>query len=409
MADNKPTDAVELARALIRCASVTPSDGGALGVTAAALERLGFACHSMTFSAPDTPDVDNLYARLGDSGPNFCFAGHTDVVPVGDADAWSLEPFAADIRDGILYGRGATDMKGAVAAFIAAVDIFLARRGGQFDGSISLLITGDEEGPSINGTRKVLDWLGERGERLDHCLVGEPTNPENLGDMVKIGRRGSLTGTLVVHGVQGHVAYPHLADNPLPRLTEILSRLSQHTFDEGNEHFSPTNLELATIDVGNTAANVIPAQARAVFNIRFNTEQTADGLKNWLREQCDSVLGGAAGGGYDLDFHLSAEPFLTTPGPFTELIAQAVGEVTGRRPALTTTGGTSDARFIHHHCPVAEFGLISESMHKVDEQASVDDIERLAAVYARILELYFAQSGTGGDTGDGIGDNPNAA
>ena len=391
MADNKPTDAVELARALIRCASVTPSDGGALGVTTAALERLGFTCHSMTFSAPNTADVDNLYARLGDRGPNFCFAGHTDVVPVGDADAWSLEPFAADIRDGILYGRGATDMKGAVAAFISAVDIFLAKRGGRFNGSISLLITGDEEGPSINGTRKVLDWLGERGERLDHCLVGEPTNPEALGDMVKIGRRGSLTGTLVVHGVQGHVAYPHLAHNPLPPLIEILHRMSQHTFDSGNQHFSPTNLELTTIDVGNSATNVLPSQARAVFNIRFNTEQTADGLQQWLRQQCDAV-----GGTYDLSFHLSAEPFLTTPGPFIDLIAQAVTEVTGRRPALTTTGGTSDARFIHHHCPVAEFGLISESMHKVDEQASVRDIEQLAAVYARILEIYFAEDVTGG-------------
>lgn len=384
MADNKPTDAVELTRALIRCASVTPTDGGALAVTSAALARLGFENHRMTFSAPDTPDVDNLYARLGTAGRNFCFAGHTDVVPVGDEAAWSLDPFAADIRDGILYGRGATDMKGAVAAFIAAVDTFLAKRGGNFDGSISLLITGDEEGPSINGTRKVLDWLDKRGEKLDHCLVGEPTNPENLGDMVKIGRRGSLSGTLVVRGTQGHVAYPHLADNPLPRLIKMLTRLSEHTFDTGNEHFSPTNLELATIDVGNTATNVIPSQARAVFNIRFNTEQTATGLQDWLREQCDTV-----GGTYDLSFHLSAEPFLTAPGPFTELIAQAVEDVTGKRPALTTTGGTSDARFIHHHCPVAEFGLISESMHKVDEQASVSDIERLAGVYARMLELYF--------------------
>jgi len=324
------------------------------------------------------------------------------VVPVGDTDAWSLEPFAADIRDGILYGRGATDMKGAVAAFIAAVDIFLAKRGGQFDGSISLLITGDEEGPSINGTRKMLDWLGERGEHLDHCLVGEPTNPENLGDMVKIGRRGSLTGTLVVRGIQGHVAYPHLADNPLPRLIEILRRLSRHTFDGGNEHFSPTNLELTTIDVGNSAANVLPSQARAVFNIRFNTEQTAAGLQQWLRAQCDAVGGGAAGGTYDLSVHVSAEPFLTTPGPFTDLIAEAVREVTGRRPALTTTGGTSDARFIHHHCPVAEFGLISESMHKVDEQASVSDIEQLAAVYARILDKYFTEGSISGGMGAGI-------
>ncbi|MFP6746470.1 MAG: succinyl-diaminopimelate desuccinylase [Alphaproteobacteria bacterium] len=391
MSDNKPTDAVELTQALIRCASVTPDDGGALGVTGAALERLGFTTHHMTFSEPGTPDVDNLYARLGDDGPNFCFAGHTDVVPVGDADAWSQEPFAAHIRDGILYGRGATDMKGAVAAFIAAVDVFLAERGGAFDGSISVLITGDEEGPSINGTVKVLDWLDGRGERLDHCLVGEPTNPEALGDMVKIGRRGSMTGTLVVKGVQGHVAYPHLADNPLPRLIQMLDRLCRHAFDTGNEHFTPTNLELASIDVGNTAANVIPAQATALFNIRFNTEQTSTGLETWLRAQCDAV-----GGGYDLDIRVGAQPFLTAPGPFTDLISRAVEDVTGTRPALTTTGGTSDARFIHHHCPVAEFGLISESMHKVDEQASVSDIERLSGIYARILDYYFDQSDSGG-------------
>ncbi|MBT3533349.1 MAG: succinyl-diaminopimelate desuccinylase [Rhodospirillaceae bacterium] len=391
MADNKPTDAVELTRALIRCASVTPVDGGALGVTGAALERLGFTTHAMTFSAPDTPDVDNLYARLGDSGPNFCFAGHTDVVPVGDADAWSLEPFAADIRDGILYGRGATDMKGAVAAFIAAVDVFLAKRGGGFDGSISLLITGDEEGPSINGTVKVLEWLAERGEKLDHCLVGEPTNPESLGDMVKIGRRGSMTGTLSVRGVQGHVAYPHLADNPLPRLIKMLDRLSGHVFDTGNDHFTPTNLELASIDVGNTAANVIPAHATALFNIRFNTEQTSDGLEAWLRQQCDAV-----GGDYDLNISVGAQPFLTVPGPFTDLISRAVEDVTGTKPALTTTGGTSDARFIHHHCPVAEFGLISESMHKVDEQASVSDIERLTGIYAQILDYYFDSNNADG-------------
>ncbi len=390
-ADNKPTDAVELTRALIRCNSVTPADGGALALTGAALERLGFTTHHMTFSAPDTPDVDNLYARLGTSAPNFCFAGHTDVVPVGDAEAWSLEPFAADIRDGILYGRGATDMKGAVAAFITAVDQFLAKRGGQFDGSISLLITGDEEGPSINGTVKVLDWLAERGEKLDHCLVGEPTNPDALGDMIKIGRRGSMNGTLTAKGVQGHVAYPHLADNPLPRLVKMLDRLCSHEFDQGNEHFTPTNLELASIDVGNTASNVIPAQATALFNIRFNTEQTSDDIEAWLRAQCDSV-----GGDYELDVSAGSQPFLTQPGPFTDLISQAVEEVTGIKPALTTTGGTSDARFIHHHCPVAEFGLISETMHKVDEQVLVSDIEGLTGIYTRILEYYFEQSDAGG-------------
>ena len=391
MADNVPTDPIELTRALIRCASVTPTDGGALGLTGAALERLGFPNHHMTFSEDGTPDVSNLYARLGDCGPNFCFAGHTDVVPVGDAEAWNLEPFAAEIRDDILYGRGAADMKGAVAAFIAAVDRFLGKRNGQFEGSISLLITGDEEGPAINGTVKVLDWLANRGENLDHCLVGEPTNPDNLGDMIKIGRRGSLTGTLTVKGIQGHVAYPHLADNPLPRLIKMMDRFTSHLFDNGNEHFTPTNLELASIDVGNTASNVIPAQATALFNIRFNTEQTSDDLEEWLREQCDAV-----GGDYTLNFSIGAQPFLTQPGPFTKLISDAVEEVTGIKPALTTTGGTSDARFIHHHCPVAEFGLISETMHKVDEQAAVSDIEQLTRIYTRILESYFEQSEAGG-------------
>ena len=391
MADNVPTDPIELTRALIRCASVTPTDGGALSLTGAALERLGFTNHHMTFSEDGTPNVSNLYARLGDCGPNFCFAGHTDVVPVGDAKAWNLEPFAAEIRDDILYGRGAADMKGAVAAFIAAVDKFLGKRNGQFEGSISLLITGDEEGPAINGTVKVLDWLANRGENLDHCLVGEPTNPDNLGDMIKIGRRGSLTGTLTVKGIQGHVAYPHLADNPLPRLIKMMDRFTSHLFDNGNEHFTPTNLELASIDVGNTASNVIPAQATALFNIRFNTEQTSDDLEEWLREQCDAV-----GGDYTLNISIGAQPFLTQPGPFTELISDAVEEVTGIKPALTTTGGTSDARFIHHHCPVAEFGLISETMHKVDEQAAVSDIEQLTRIYTRILESYFEQSEAGG-------------
>ncbi len=391
MADNVPTNPIELTRALIRCASVTPTDGGALGLTGAALERLGFTIHHMTFSEDGTPDVSNLYARLGDCGPNFCFAGHTDVVPVGDAETWNLEPFAAEIRDDILYGRGAADMKGAVAAFIAAVDRFLGKRNGQFEGSISLLITGDEEGPAINGTVKVLDWLANRGENLDHCLVGEPTNPDNLGDMIKIGRRGSLTGTLTVKGIQGHVAYPHLADNPLPRLIKMMDRFTSHLFDSGNEHFTPTNLELASIDVGNTASNVIPAQATALFNIRFNTEQTSDNLEEWLREQCDAV-----GGDYTLNISIGAQPFLTQPGPFTDLISDAVEEVTGIKPALTTTGGTSDARFIHHHCPVAEFGLISETMHKVDEQAAVSDIEQLTRIYTRILESYFEQSEAGG-------------
>ncbi|MDP6344965.1 MAG: succinyl-diaminopimelate desuccinylase, partial [Alphaproteobacteria bacterium] len=301
MRNDRPIDAIELAQALIRCDSVTPADGGALRVLSDALERLGFTCHRMTFREAGTPDVDNLYARLGADGPNFCFAGHTDVVPVGDEAAWTMAPFGGEVKDGVLYGRGATDMKGAVAAFAAAVDGFLDQRDGDLPGSISLLITGDEEGPSINGTRKVLDWLAERGEAIDHCLVGEPTNPERMGEMVKIGRRGSLTGWLTVLGTQGHAAYPHLADNPVPRLVKVVDRLASHRFDEGNEHFAPSNLELTSIDVGNPAANVIPARASAIFNIRFNTEQTAEGLQDWLHAQCRQV-----GGDYELKIHTSS-------------------------------------------------------------------------------------------------------
>ena len=376
-------DPVELAQALIRCASVTPAEGGALSLLAETLEARGFQCHRLTFSEPGTPDVDNLYARLGSEGPNFCFAGHTDVVPTGDETAWSADPFAAELRDGVLYGRGANDMKGAIAAFVAAVDRHRAERN-EDTGSISLLITGDEEGPAINGTVKVLDWLEQRGERIDHCLVGEPTNPEALGEMVKIGRRGSLTGWLTVRGTQGHVAYPHLADNPLPRLVKVLQRLTGRRLDEGDQHFPPSNLEVTTVDVGNEATNVIPASARATFNIRFSPEQTSDGLSQWIEECCAAECPD-----YELKLVVGAQPFLTPPGDFTELIAGAVADVTGSRPALSTTGGTSDARFITRHCPVAEFGLVGRTMHKIDEQADVADIEALTAIYHRVLERYF--------------------
>lgn len=384
MPGNTPTDALALAQALIRCASVTPREGGALNVLEQALAPLGFSCHRLKFAAPGTEEVHNLYARLGEGSPNFCFAGHTDVVPVGDEDAWSRGPFDAAVEDGVLYGRGASDMKGALAAFVAAVDRFVASRGGAFDGSISLLITGDEEGPGVNGTVKVLEWLADRGERIEHCLVGEPTNPDALGEMVKIGRRGSLTGELTVKGVQGHVAYPHLADNPVPRLVAVLHRLAAHELDHGNEFFPASNLEITTIDVGNPASNVIPAAARAMFNIRFNTEQTAEGLRAWITEICREDAGE-----HDLTITVSAEPFLTEPGDFTSLIADAVEEVTGRRPELGTTGGTSDARFIQRYCPVAEFGLIGQTMHQVDERTDVADIEALSEVYFRVLERYF--------------------
>ena len=375
---------LELAQRLIRCPSVTPADNGALGVLEDALASLGFEPRRLPFSEPGTPDVDNLYARLGNGGTNFCFAGHTDVVPVGDAAAWSRDPFGAAVIDGALYGRGATDMKGAIACFIAAVSRFLAGRGNGFDGSISLLITGDEEGPAINGTRKMLDWLRSHDETLGVCLVGEPTNPERIGDMVKIGRRGSMTGALTVSGVQGHTAYPHLADNPLPRLVRMLAAITAEAPDAGTEHFDATNVQLTTIDVGNTAGNVIPATARAGFNIRFNDLHSGDGMTRWVREKFDAV-----GGAYALETVISGEAFLTRPGPFSDLIAGAVEKVTGRAPRLSTTGGTSDARFIKDVCPVAEFGLISQTAHKIDEHITLSALDELRDIYQTMLEDFF--------------------
>jgi len=380
-----PIDALDLARALIRCPSVTPEDGGALATLIGALEPLGFACHRMTFSAAGTPDVDNLYARFGDAGPNFCFAGHTDVVPVGDTAGWTVDPFGAEIADEVLYGRGATDMKGAIACFVEATARFLAKRGPDFGGSISLLITGDEEGPSINGTRKVLDWMDERGEKLDACIVGEPTNPTKLGEMVKIGRRGSLSGFLSVRGIQGHTAYPHLADNPLPRLLAMLSAIANEPLDDGTEHFQPSNLQLTTIDVGNRATNIIPGVARAAFNIRYNDLHTANTLEAWLRQRFDAV-----GGDYELEFQRTGDAFLTPPGRLSDLLSGAIEAATGIRPELSTTGGTSDARFIKDYCPVAEFGLISQSMHKVDERAALPDLARLTDIYEAVLDGFFS-------------------
>ena len=377
-------DAVELARALIRCPSVTPEDGGSQETLARALESLGFVCHSVTFEAPGTPDVKNLYARLGTGSPNFCFAGHTDVVPVGDLDAWTVDPFGAEIHDGVLYGRGAADMKGAIAAFVGAVSRFLRARGGSFDGSISLLITGDEEGPAINGTVKMLRWMDERGERIDDCLVGEPTNPTRLGEMIKIGRRGSLSGWITVRGVQGHTAYPQLADNPLPRLARMLSALADTPIDDGTDHFQPSNLQLTTVDVGNAATNVIPAVARAAFNIRFNDLHSGESMLAWVRDRLDSV-----GGEYELETHLTGESFLTPPGRLSDLIQQAIGSAIDGETVLSTTGGTSDARFIKDYCAVAEFGAVGQTMHKVDERVSVDDLSALGRIYEGVLQGYF--------------------
>ena len=386
-------DPVALAQALIRCPSVTPKDGGALDVLGSALESLGFSVHRLPFSDVDTPDVDNLYARLGEEGANFCFAGHTDVVPVGDADAWAGDPFAGEVIDGYLYGRGAADMKSAIAAFTAATNRLITRHGAPDSwaqpGSISLLITGDEEGPAINGTRKVLEWLADKGETLDACLVGEPTNPDALGDMIKIGRRGSMMGYLTVRGVQGHAAYPHLADNPAHRIVRLLDALTAEPLDEGSEHFQPSTLQITTIDIGNPAENVIPGEARATFNIRFCDLHTSESLKVRLHEMLDAV---SEGGDYSLAFRITGESFLTLPGPLSEAISGAVMAVTGRQPELSTTGGTSDARFIKDHCPVAEFGLVGQTMHKVDENVSCADIETLTEIYLKVLETYFGLS-----------------
>ncbi len=382
-------NALDLSRAMIACPSVTPEDGGAQKVLQDALAGLGFTCHSQTFSDDNTPDITNLYARIGSASPNFCFAGHTDVVPVGDPDSWQDDPFSAAVKDGVLYGRGAADMKTAIACFAEAAALFLEKHGADFGGSISFLITGDEEGPAINGTRKLLEWTKEQGEVLDACLVGEPTNPTSLGEMIKIGRRGSLVGTLTVHGTQGHTAYPHLADNPAHRLLNMLQALLADPLDEGSDHFQPSTIQISTIDVGNPAANVIPASATAQFNIRFNHHHTSQTLTECLHEKFSLGLGEGSAR-YDLHIHVSGESFLTPPGPLSELLIAAVEQVTGRTPELNTTGGTSDARFIKNHCPVAEFGLVGQTMHQVNENVICADIVTLSEIYRVVLEKYFA-------------------
>lgn len=387
-------DPLPLAQDLIRCASVTPAasessrpfnDAGALAVLEAALKPLGFVCRRMPFSDVGTPDIDNLYARLGTTGPNFCFAGHTDVVPVGDASGWSVDPFGAVVKDGRLYGRGASDMKGAIAAFVAATARTVAETGGAIPGSISFLITGDEEGPSVNGTKKMLAQLARDGETLDACLVGEPTNPHALGDMAKIGRRGSLNATLTVHGTQGHSAYPENADNPIPRLMKMLAAVADVPLDHGSAHFPPSTTAITSIDVGNPATNVIPARATAKFNIRFNDRHTGTSLEKVLRERCSG-----AGGTFDLAVSVSGEAFVTPPGRLSEMVAAAVREATGKTPELSTTGGTSDARFIKDYCPVVEFGGVNATSHKVDEFMAVEDLSRLADIYYRVLKRFFA-------------------
>jgi succinyl-diaminopimelate desuccinylase len=377
--------ALDLCRALVQCPSVTPHDGGALSVLDEALSQAGFVTQRMTFSAPGTPDVDNLYARFGTGAPFIVFAGHTDVVPVGDATKWRFNPFAAEVADDAVWGRGTADMKTGVAAFAAAALAFAAR--GLPNGSIGLLITGDEEGPAINGTEKLLRWAHEKGERFDHCIVGEPTSAEVLGDTIKIGRRGSLNATLIVEGRQGHAAYPERADNPIPKLIRLLDALIAAPLDKGSAHFEPSNLEIVSVDVGNPAFNVIPAEARARINVRFNDLWTPQTLEAELRRRLDAAANGAA-------CRLDCEPcnapaFVTEPDSFTSLVTNAIERKTGRKPALSTTGGTSDARFIRAYCPVVEFGLIGATAHMVDEHVAIADLDALTEIYAAILEDYF--------------------
>jgi succinyl-diaminopimelate desuccinylase len=376
-----------LAAELIQRPSVTPRDEGALEVVARTLEALGFTCHRLTFEEPGTDPIANLYARKGAGSPNLCFAGHTDVVPVGAADQWSFAPFGAVLKDGVLCGRGAVDMKSAIAAFIAAAEAFIAKRGANFSGSISFLITGDEEGVAINGTRKVLEWLKSRGETIDACVVGEPTSATRLGDMIKIGRRGSMTGRITVEGVQGHVAYPHLADNAAHRLVALLAGLTARPLDDGTEHFQKSGLQITTIDIGNPATNVIPGVAKATFNIRFNDLWTSGQLKTWVKETLDRV-----DPAYRLVWEVSGESFLVPPGKVSDCLSGAIFAVTGLTPELSTTGGTSDARFIHAHCPVAEFGLVGQTMHKVDERVELADIVRLVDIYGGFLDRFFGNS-----------------
>jgi succinyl-diaminopimelate desuccinylase len=394
-------DPVALARRLIGAPSVTPDDKGAIAIVADALAALGFRCETVEFSEPGMAPILNLYARLGTEGRNFCFAGHTDVVPPGDQGAWSVDPFAGAVKGGMLYGRGAADMKSALAAMVTACARFLDARGKNFGGSLSFLVTGDEEADAINGTRKLLDWLKAKGERLDACVVGEPTSAEQFGDMVKIGRRGSLNGFLTVHGVQGHTAYPDLADNAAHRLVAMLAALMATPLDQGTEHFPPSNLQISTIDIANRVTNVIPATARAVFNVRFNDRWTSASIERWLRDILDT-----AGGRYELQIKVSGESFLVPPGEVSAILSAAIEQVVGRKPALSTTGGTSDARFIHRTCPCAEFGLLNQTAHKVDEHVACSEIEQLAAIYHNVLERYFplrAKRGEGGAHREAMG------
>jgi succinyl-diaminopimelate desuccinylase len=386
MSEHSLSDPINLAQALIRCASVTPVDAGAMDVLEQALAGLGFRCRRMRFG-----DTENLYARMGVASPNLCFAGHTDVVPVGDAASWRSDPFEGVLSNGVLHGRGAVDMKGAIAAFVSAVSEVLAT--GPVKGSLSFLITGDEEGPALDGTVKVVQALKVEGEVIDHCVVGEPSSSSTLGDMIKVGRRGSVNAWIAVEGVQGHVAYPDRAANPVPVLAKLVDRLSAHRLDDGYPEFQPSNLEVVDLTVGNPATNVIPAKASARLNIRFNPNHTGGALVQWLGKACEEANLGFKGRVWLEKTAISGEAFYTEPGPFVALVAEAVKAATGRTPDLSTSGGTSDARFIRALCPVVEFGLVGTSMHMVNEGAPVEEIRALAKAYATIIRRYFETFG----------------
>ena len=381
-------DPVAIARDLLRCRSVTPAEGGALALLERLLTQAGFTVHRMTFREPGTDDVENLYARIGTAAPNLVLAGHTDVVPPGDEKAWKHAPFSGEVTNGELYGRGAVDMKGGIACAVAAVLDHLSHHGGKPKGSISFLITGDEEGIAVNGTPKLLKWAAERGETFDHCILGEPSNQEVLGDTIKIGRRGSLNGHLIVSGKQAHVAYPQRADNPIRGLVRLIEALQSEPLDAGSAQFTPSHMEFTSVDVGNKTVNLIPGEARARFNIRFNDKHTLDSLKMLVEQRAMK----AAAGKIRFSFHWepsNAGVFVTKPGPFTELVANAVADVTGRKPELSTTGGTSDARFITQYCPVVEFGLVGQTMHQVDERVPVAELQTLTTIYRKIIDRYF--------------------
>ena len=384
-----PRDPVQLAQALIRCRSVTPAEAGALALIESLLRPAGFCCHRLTMREPGTPDVENLYARLGTGGPHLCFAGHTDVVNAGEETAWAHPPFAGVIDAGILYGRGAVDMKGSIACFLAAAMAHLAEKGGLQHGSLSLLITGDEESVAVNGTRKLLDWLKQRDEKIDACLVGEPTSADRLGDEVKIGRRGYLNAALVVLGKQGHSAYGEKAENPIPKLARIIDRLATAVLDSGTEHFQRSSLEPTIISVPNTATNVIPGSARANFNIRYNDLHNRPELEDWVRRQCQAAAE-EVGAKFTLAFEGSGDVFRTKPGPLIELMSAAVEAITGHKPSLTTNGGTSDARFIKDFCPVVEFGLRNATAHQVDEHVPIAELATLTAIYRHFIAAFLA-------------------